>query len=61
MALKQGHKAVEMAAKETKMGWNHDSDREKCTWNTDSNMASSSMRKMKARDIPEAPKKPLNW
>lgn len=66
MALQQGHKAVEKATNDTKMGWKHNSDREKCKWNTDSNIASSSIHEMKGfeiqtRDIQNPPKKPLNW
>ena len=66
MAFKQGHKAVERVTNDTKMGWNHDSDREKCKWNANSNMASSSICEItgfeiQTRDIHNPPKKPPNW
>ena len=46
--LKQRHRTAEMATNNTKMGWNHDSNTEKCNYcntklNADSDMASSSI------------------
>ena len=68
MTLKQQHRTAEMTTNDIKMGWNSDSDRQKCQnnrKNTDRDMASSLIRKttgfqIQTRDTGNPPKR-VSW